>query len=209
MNQGACQRDEWVGACSHACGDVMTISLSDIAANPDIHEKIFSICDIDLVVDPSEGAWITIDGATDSSVIARDGTGGLFVVTRSSPRVIYASSEGEAGVIADDLVSLMTLVVMRPYWQDVLKYSRNGSLDEMRRAAPFLESSWISDEEEFAEAREFLISELGISAPPDLIGALYRSVSTPIDLRFHGQPATSLFGRFAIDDNPFFRMRSD
>jgi hypothetical protein len=188
----------------------MAISLSDIAANPDIREKIFSICDIDPVVDPGEGAWITIDGATDFTVIARDGAGGLFVVTRSSPRVIYASSEGEAGVIADDLVSFMALVVTCPYWQDLLKYSGKGkSAEEMRRAAPFLESSRIDDEEEFAEAREFLMSELGISAPPDLIGALYRSASTPIDLRFHGQPATSLFGRFTIDDNPFFRMQSD
>jgi hypothetical protein len=188
----------------------MAISLSDIAANAEIQEKVFSICDIDIVVGAREAAWIAIDDATDFSVIARDGTGGLFIVTRSSPRVIYASSEGEAGVIADDLVSLMTLIVTCPYWQDLLKYSGEGeSADEMRRAAPFLESSWIGDEEEFADAREFLASELGISAPPDLIGVLHRAVSTPIDLRFHGQPATSLFGRFTIDDNPFFRMRSD
>lgn len=187
----------------------MAISLSDIVANAEMQEKIFSICDIDVVVDASEGAWITIDGSTDFSVIARDGSGGLFVVTRSSPRVIYASSEGEAGVIADDLASLMTLIVTCPYWQDMLKYSRNGSLDEMRRAAPFLESSWIGEEEEFVEAREFLASELGISAPPDLIGALHRAASTPIDVRFHGQPATPLFGRFTIDDNPFFRMRPE
>ena len=188
----------------------MAISLSDIAANADIREKIFSICDIDIAVGASEAAWITIDGATDFSVIARDGTGGLFIVTRSSPRVIYACSEGEAGIIADDLVSLMTLIVTCPYWQDLLKYSGKGeSADEMRRAAPFLESSWIGEEEEFADAREFLASELGISAPHDLVGALHRAVSTPIDLRFHGQPAKSLFGRFTIDDNPFFRMRPD
>jgi hypothetical protein len=187
----------------------MAIGLSDIAANSDIRERVFLICDIDTVVDASEGAWITIDGATDFSVIARDGAGGLFIVTPSSRRIIHASSEGQAGVIADDLESLMTLIVTCPYWQDVLKYSRNGNLDEMRRAAPLLESSWMGDEEEFAAAREFLTSELGISEPRDLIGALHRATSTPIDIRFHGQPGASLFGRFTIDDNPFFRMRSD
>jgi hypothetical protein len=150
-----------------------------------------------------------VDGAKDFSAIARDGSGGLFVVTPSSPRIIYASSEGQAGVIADDLASLVTLIVTCPYWQDVLKYSRNGDLEEMRRAMPSLESSWVGEEEEFAEAREFLTSELGISAPPDLVGVLHRAVSTPIDIRFHDQPAESLFGRFTIDDNPFFRMRSD
>src|SRR4051794_11308463 len=111
----------------------MAISLSDIATNAEIREKIFSICDIDIAVDASEAAWITIDGARDFSVIARDGAGGLFLVTRSSPRVIYASSEGEAGVIADDLASLMTLIVTCPYWQDLLKYSGRGeSAKEMR-----------------------------------------------------------------------------
>jgi hypothetical protein len=187
----------------------MAISLSDIAANPDIRERVFLICDIDAMVDASEGAWITIDGAMDLSVIARDGTGGLFVVTPSSRCIIYASSEGQAGVIADDLESLMALIVTCPYWQDVLRYSRNGNLDEMRRAAPFVESSWIGDEEAFAAARKFLTSELGISQPRDLVGALHRAVSTPIDIRFHGQPGASLFGRFTIDDNPFFRMRSE
>jgi hypothetical protein len=87
-------------------------------------------------------------------------------------------------VIADDLVSFMTLIVTCRYWQDLLEYSGKGeSADEMRRALPFLESPWIGDEEEFAEAREFLVSELGISKPPDLIGALHRAVSTPIDVR--------------------------
>ena len=188
----------------------MAITLSDIATSAEIQEKIFSICDIDTVVDASEGAWITIDGARDFSAIARDGTGGLFIVTPSSRRVVYASSEGQAGVIADDLESLMALIVTCPYWQDLLKYSGGGeSAQEMRRALPFLESSWIGDEEEFADARQFLTSELGISEPPDLVGALHRAVSTPIDIRFHGQPATPLFGRFTIDDNPFFRMQSD
>jgi hypothetical protein len=198
------------GSCApNIRGEFMAVGLSDIAANAEIQEKVFSICDIDTTVDPNEGAWITIDGARDFSVIARDGTDGLFIVTPSSSRVIYASSEGQAGVVADDLVSFMTLIVTCPYWQDVLKYSRNGNLDEMRRAMPFLESSWVGGEEEFAEAREFLISELGMSAPADLVGTLHRAVSTPIDLRFHGQPAMPLFGRFTIDDNPFFRMRSD
>ena len=136
----------------------MAISLKDLAANADVREKIFSICDIDIVVDPSEAAWITIDGATDFSVIARDGTGGLFIVTRSSPRVIYASSEGEAGVIADDLVSLMTLIVSCPYWLEVLKYSRDGNLDEVRRAAPYLSSHG-------SETRRSLLPHANFSHP--------------------------------------------
>ena len=73
----------------------MAISLRDVTANAEIQEKIFSICDIDIVADAREPAWITIDGATDFSAIARGGTGGLFITTPSSPRIICASSEGQ------------------------------------------------------------------------------------------------------------------
>lgn len=188
----------------------MPISLDDLATNADIRERIFAICDVDTASDEPVPDWITIGGSTDYSVIARDGTGGLFLVQPSSSRVVYASSEGEAGVVAEDLEALMTLIVTYPYWQDLLKYSgKDHSVDEMRRAAPFVESSWTGDEEAFAAAREFLKSGLGIAEPGDLIGALHRAASTPVDVRFHDQPAQSLFGRYTIEDNPFYRMQMD
>jgi hypothetical protein len=188
----------------------MAISLNDLATNPDIRDKIFLICDIDTASDEPAPDWITIGGATDYSIIARDGTGGLFLVQPSSSRIVYASSEGEAGVVAEDLEALMALIVTCPYWQDLLKYcGKDHSVDEMRRAAPFCESSWMGDEEEFAAARAFLKSGLGIAEPRDPIGALHRAASTSVDVRFHGQPATPLFGRYTIDDNPFFRMQME
>ena len=134
----------------------MAITWRDVAANADIRDKMFLICDIDTA--PEEGVpdWITVDGKADAFAVARDGAGGLFLITPTSPRIIYASSEGEAGVIAEDLESLMTLIVTCPWWQNLLTYSAAGSLAEMRRAAPVLEASWLGEEEEFAAAREFL-----------------------------------------------------
>ena len=189
----------------------MPISLEDLATNADIRDKIFLFNDIDLEVAPEEnGSWITIDGSTGFSVIARDGSGGLFIVTPPSRRIIYASSEGKAGVIAAGPEALLVLLATCPWWQDLLTYSRNGTdVAELRRAAPFLEASWMGDEDELAQAREALTSALGTAAPDDVIDALHGAVSTPIDVRFHGVPAESLFGRYTIDDNPFYRMQKE
>jgi len=184
----------------------MPVTLRDLATNADIRDRIFLICDIDAAPDEPAPNWITVDGSTDFSVIARDGTGGLFLVMPGSPRIVYASSEGQAGVLAAGLEELMTLIVTCPYYESLLQYSGNGNVDEMRRAAPFSQGSWMGDEDEFAAARAFL-KELGIAEPKDVIGALHRAVSTPVDVRFHDQPAMPLFGRFVIEDNPFYRMQ--
>lgn len=184
----------------------MAITWRDVSTNPDIRDKVFLICDID--TSPEEGVpdWITVDGKADAFTAARDGTGGLFLITPASPRIVYASSEGEAGIVADDLESLMTLLVTCPYWQNLLTYSAGGSLAEMRRAAPAIAEAWLGDEEEFAAAREFLTGTLKIAPPPDLIAALHRAVSTPVDVRFHGEPAMPLVGPHTIDGVAFFRQ---
>jgi hypothetical protein len=73
--------------------------------------------------------------------IAGDLTGGRFYLcgTEDSCRsVLYASSEGDAGLIASDLREALLLVVGFPYWRDSLKYSANGNLDSMESAMTFL-----------------------------------------------------------------------
>jgi hypothetical protein len=185
----------------------MPISLDDLATNPEIRDRILLVADITAPLD-EDTSWITIDGSSDFSVIARDGTGGLFIVTPPSQRVIYASSEGDAGVIAADLESLLALIAICPWWETALKYAgKDRSIEEMRRAAPAIEAAWMGGEDDLARAREALTSVLGGAEPGDVIAALHRAVSTPVDVRFHGQPARSLFGRFTIEDNPFYRMQ--
>src|SRR5690349_19522421 len=99
-----------LGACDQGegtSGATMPITWRDVSTNPDIRDKIFLICDIDTSPDDGVPDWITVDGGADAFAVLRDGTGGLFLITPASPRIIYASSEGEAGIIADDLESLM------------------------------------------------------------------------------------------------------
>jgi hypothetical protein len=99
------------------------------------------------------------------------------------------SSPGTVNHLQPDIDALMAVLVWCPWWQDLLKYSAGGRIEEMRRAVPFMESAWMGDEEQLAAARAYLTSGLGIAEPPDPLGALRRAVSMPLDVRFHDQSA--------------------
>jgi hypothetical protein len=188
----------------------MVITLQQLAAKPEVCEALGAVCDLYPESGAVEPTWIHLAGESYFPVLARDGAGGMFV-TIPSGQVLYASSEGAAGVLADDLAQLVALHVKGPYWRDLLKYSRNGDLAEMRRAAPLLEDVWLEDDEDNAASREFLMSELGLTGSGDWIGALHHCLAhASLDLRgTDDQPAESLFGRHTIEDNPGFRATED
>jgi hypothetical protein len=189
----------------------MSITLAALTASPEVVERLRRSFDFHIVTDAREPGWFSVDGAESFERIGRDGTGGAFVSLPGSPRVLYISSEGESGIVAADLDAFMALIVACPYWRDILKYSANGNLDEMRRAAPVLESVTLDEEEGLDEARDFLKSELGLAEPEDPVGALYRAVSTSdVVVRApDGNPCSPLFGRFTIDDHPMLRDIAD
>lgn len=120
--------------------------------------------------------------------------------------VLYVSSEGRAGIIAGSFEAFVQLVVARPYWLDILKFSAGGDLSEMRRAAGTLEAT-LDDEDEINEAREEIRDALDLPEPEDPVGALYDAVaaSDAIVRATDGSPFTTLFNRFSIDNDPMLR----
>ena len=49
---------------------------------------------------PSQGrGWFSVDGVEQFQQIGSDGAGGAFVLLPPSQRVLYVSSEGQAGII--------------------------------------------------------------------------------------------------------------
>src|SRR5689334_13271775 len=73
--------------------------------------------------------------------VAGDFTGGMFYLCGAKGTVrpvLYASSEGDAGVIAANLHEALELIVGFPYWRDCLTYSAGGDLIAMEAAAQFL-----------------------------------------------------------------------
>jgi hypothetical protein len=205
MNLVMWQNDQPTHSDVPPASSIMPITLEDIVAHDDVLDHLSSTCDFNPVTDP-EPPFFSVDGASDLTVVASDGAGGQFVIEAPSCRLLFFSSEGAAGVLADDFAAGIALIVACPWWQDLLKYSAQGSLSEIRRAAPLLEAYW-NDDDEVTASRAFLTETLGLEAPRDLPGELHRAVSTPIIIRSSDDaPADSLFGRFTIDDNPMLKF---
>jgi hypothetical protein len=151
-----------------------------------------------------------VDGVEQFQQIGSDGAGGAFVLLPPSQRVLYVSSEGEAGIIAADFEEFIQLIVACPYWLDILAYSGSGKLAEMRRAAAAREAA-LDDEDEVNEARDFVRSQLALAEPTDPVGALHRAVSaSDVTVRApDGYPCTGLFDRLTVDDSPLLRSIVD
>jgi hypothetical protein len=160
---------------------------------------------LDISFAPDEELWFTIDGVENPRQIGSDGSGGAFVLLPAQ-NVLYVSSEGRAGVIAESFEAFIQLVVARPYWLDILKFSAGGDLQEMRRAADALEAT-LDDEDDVNEAREEIRASLDLPEADDPVGALYDAVaaSDAIVRATDGSPFTTLFNRFSIDNNPMLR----
>lgn len=160
---------------------------------------------LDVTFAPDEEPWFTIDGVESPRQIGSDGSGGAFVLLPAQ-NVLYVSSEGRAGIIAADFEAFVQLVIARPYWLDILKFSAGGDLAEMRRAACALEAT-LEDEDDVNEAREEIRRGLDLPEADDPVGALYEAVaaSDAIVRATDGSPFTTLFNRFSIDSNPMLR----
>lgn len=160
---------------------------------------------LDVSFAPDEEPWFTIDGVESPRQIGSDGSGGAFMLLPSQ-NVLYVSPDGRAGIIAESFEAFIQLVVARPYWLDILKFSAGGDLQEMRRAADALEAT-LDDEDDVNEAREEIRTQLDLSEADDPVGALYEAVaaSDAIVRATDGSPFTTLFNRFSIDNNPMLR----
>ncbi len=183
----------------------MPLSPETLTANAEVLEQLSWTFGLRFDIDPKEPSWFSVDGAERITPIARDSAGGVFALISGSPRLLYVSSEGAAGVVAADLDEFMALIVACPCWHDLLKFSGSGKLDEMRRAATVLEMGTV-DDEELEEASALLKSELALAEPADPVGALHHAVSSS-DLIIrdqYGGRFESLFNTFVIDEE---RMR--
>lgn len=189
----------------------MTIDLIKLLQHEDISDALAEMCDLERQDDPREPLWFTVDGSREITILARDGSGGVFIKVGSSPRILYASSEGEAGVVGRDVDEFLALVVTCPYWRDLLHVSGGGSLEEMRRAYPVMEAYWRDEQDDNDEMREDLTAALGLMPPDDLVGLLHQNVTTPVAFA-HAQDGSALqplFGSFTIDRNPTLKPYMD
>jgi hypothetical protein len=189
----------------------MPIDLAKLLRDEDIGDALGHLCELEIQDDPNEPVWFTVQDSRDIAILARDGSGGMFFTVANGPRIIHASSEGEAGVIGSDIDEFLAIIVTCPYWRDLLHASGGGSLEEMRRAHPVMEAYWLDEDDDNEAMREHLMVAIGITPPDDLIAVLHRNIATQMAFAHaqDGSALQTLFGNGTIDRNPFLKPYMD
>lgn len=125
--------------------------------------------------------------------------------------MLYASSEGQAGIIARSLETGLSIIIDLPYWQDCLKFSGGGQLAEMRRVIPLSESDLVAATPQIASSRETLRKLLALSRLPDPVQELHAALTELSPLYpvsgSGGWQFEPLFGKYTVISNGAWRQR--
>jgi len=188
----------------------LPITLDGLRKNLKAIELLSEYFDLGIFSSNEDCDWFVIEPAQDFTVFAREGAGGRFLLLETTGWVIYVSSEGKAGVLGYSLLDFLHLVVVHPYWEDLLKFSGKGILDEMRKALPMLEESLVGEEPEIDSARNSLMAAFHITSNADPVEALHHAVSSSrsqiiVRATMDDSVYESLFNHFTVKDNPFWR----
>lgn len=134
--------------------------LDRLRTNTRAAELLASVFDFDIArLDPVEPVRLASGG--ELRVVAGDASGGTFFVCGDGP-VLYAGSEGSAGIIASGLDAAIRLIVGVPTWQDVVPHAPDrdamlaafeSSYAEMTEYEPLIDQhrSEVSAELEFGQ----------------------------------------------------------
>jgi hypothetical protein len=148
-----------------------------IKDRPRAAELLADVFDFDITrLDPVEP--VRLASGADLHPIAGDASGGTFFDCGGP--VLYASSEGEAGLLATDLTSALELIVGIPTWQDVVASAPD--LDAMRAAFESSYAELKADlEPEIDAHRAEVAAELGLAeVPADELLARLRTCLTTV-----------------------------
>lgn len=133
------------------------------------------VADFDVTrLDPVEPVRLASGG--ELRAIAGDASGGTFFVCDDGP-VLYADSEGSAGIVAADRDALIHLVVGLPTWHDVVADAPD--LDAMRASFDSAYAELKADEPRIDELRAELAAELNLDPLPveELLAALSKCLT--------------------------------
>ncbi|MEU5668021.1 hypothetical protein [Streptomyces longwoodensis] len=147
---------------------------------PDIHGLLRASFEFDIERNEPGGEFRLASGEP-LEPIAGDFTGGTyFLCPERGGRcaMVFASSEGAGGLIADDLAGALEIIIGLA-WQDCLGFSGGGDLGVMQTSAQHLETRLIRTNPEIAEERARVAAALSLRALPvsDLVIRLHAAAS--------------------------------
>lgn len=187
------------------------ITLDDLQRSQSAMHDLARHFDFDLSRAVRDNAWIKLAPQQPFMVIAGDSSGGVFLAYGDGEiercPILYVSSEGQAGRIAANLAELLSLMMALPAWHDLLKFSGNGNLEEMRRTARLIEEDGPGDDELPAATRRIMAAFPlpAIADPVKLLHDCVHASDCNVVADDDGWPYESLFGHFKSSDNPFWK----
>ena len=156
------------------------ITLQEIESYADVVEALDWPFDFSLPRAKEDTAWIKLKPSFPFTVIAGEGTGGVFIAYGEGKAemlpILHATSEGQAGRIASNLDEWLGILISIPYWRDLLKFSGNSQLEEMRLTSTFMEKEYEEDYPDLPEAKKLILSRLAIPTIEDPIRILHENI---------------------------------
>ena len=189
------------------------ITLQEIKKNPELVDMLAWPYDFDIEVDKLDKSWLQLDLDIGFDVIAREGSGGLYLAYGNMKieerPILYVSSEGQAGKIAQNLTELISMIITVPYWQDLLKFSGNGNLEEMIKTESFMKKEYAEDYPGIEKAQKEIAHQLNLNLLEKTIDYLHSSInSTDINVvADDGWKYETLFNSFKSSDNPTWNKK--
>nr|WSX78657.1 hypothetical protein OH826_35325 [Streptomyces sp. NBC_00899] len=186
--------------------------LDSIRRDSGLAEVLWRVCEFDLSrSDPGEPIRLSSGIALEG--IAGDYTGGTFFLCGEGGKdrpVLYASSEGQAGLIGSSLAAALEVTVGLPSWWDCLKFSGSGDLTVMLTTADHLRYDELANEPETDADRVTVSHALGLElgAIPSLLARLHTAASATAPdfvLTSDAGEYESLFGPWLPSRNPAWR----
>ncbi|MFE5106363.1 hypothetical protein [Streptomyces sp. NPDC056663] len=155
--------------------------LLDLIQNtPDIHELLRSTFSFDIGRKQCGDGLKLASGAPLEAIAGEFAGGAYFLCAEEDGRrpVVFASSDGAGGLIADDLAGALEIIIGLE-WRDCLKFSGGGDVEVMQVSAQHLERYLARDNPEIAEERARVAAVLSLRVVPvaDLVIRLQEAAS--------------------------------
>uniref|UniRef100_A0AAU3HQR1 Uncharacterized protein n=1 Tax=Streptomyces sp. NBC_01393 TaxID=2903851 RepID=A0AAU3HQR1_9ACTN len=175
-----------------------------IQSRPDIQELLRSSFSFDIERKRC-GDGLRLASGRSLEPIAGEFAGGAYLLcTEEDGRqpVVFASSDGEGGLIADDLAGALEIIIGLA-WQDCLGFSGGGNVKVMQVSAQHLERSLARDNPEIAEEGAAVAAALSLRVVPvaDLVIRLQEAASRTepdyVVVDEDGQAYDSPFGEYS------------
>ena len=157
------------------------IRLTDLQSSRSVIDDLAHAFDFNIDRASHDYSWIRLTPEHRFLVIAGESTGGAFLAYGNGDfdqaPILYVTSEGTAGKLASNLGELLAIVLAVPYWEELLKFSAGGDVEEMRKTAELSLENF--EEDEIATSAKIrLIKALDIKEISDPIGLLHQNVKS-------------------------------